>query len=88
MHEHIVYRRDTLGSEPSKYQQEKKSSEIPSVAASERGRAQTSSVSRVGPLHLGCSRMRWWIAYYPRQVRNREVMGRIWEGPPERVKAP
>ena len=24
----------------------------------------------------------------PRQVRNRVVMGRIWEGPPERVKAP
>ncbi len=31
----------TLGTEPSKYQQEKKSTEIPSVAASEGGVAQT-----------------------------------------------
>ena len=31
----------TLGSEPSEYQQEKKSNEIPPVAASERGGAQT-----------------------------------------------
>ncbi len=30
---------ETLGTEPSKYQQEKKSSEIPLVAASEGGRA-------------------------------------------------
>ena len=34
---------NTLGSEPSKYQQEKKSKEIPIVAASEVGRAQTFS---------------------------------------------
>ena len=37
----IVYRRKTQGSEPSKYLQEKKSTEIPIVAASEVGRAQT-----------------------------------------------
>ena len=37
----IVCMRETLGSEPSKYQQERKSKETPRVAASERGRAQT-----------------------------------------------
>ena len=41
MHESIVHGRDTQGSEPSKYLQEKKSKEIPIVAASEVGRAQT-----------------------------------------------
>ena len=39
--EYIACTWKTLGSEPSKYQQEKKSNEIPSVAASERGGAQT-----------------------------------------------
>ena len=37
----IVCMGHTLGSEPSKYQQEKKSKEIPVVAASEPGGAQT-----------------------------------------------
>ena len=41
MHESIVHGRDTQGSEPSKYLQEKKSKEIPIVAASEVVRAQT-----------------------------------------------
>ena len=44
MHESIVHGRDTQGSEPSKYLQEKKSKEIPIVAASEVGGAQTDSV--------------------------------------------
>ena len=39
--EYIGWRRRTRGSETSQYPQEKKSREIPSVAASERGRAQT-----------------------------------------------
>ena len=38
----------TLGSEPSKYQQEEKSKEIPPVAASEKGRAQTTDASTGG----------------------------------------
>ena len=37
IHESIVYGRETWGTETSKYPQEKKSYEIPSVAASERG---------------------------------------------------
>ena len=41
MHEYIVHARRTRGTETSKYPEEKKTTEIPSVAASERGRAQT-----------------------------------------------
>ena len=41
--EHIGSVEGTRGSETSQYPQEEKSIEIPSVAASERGRAQTSS---------------------------------------------
>jgi hypothetical protein len=39
--ESIGMRSNTQGTEPSKYLEEKKSREIPQVAASERGRAQT-----------------------------------------------
>ena len=79
---------DTLGSEPSKYQQEEKSNEIPPVAASERGRAQTFGVPSVRALRRrGCGSRRWSM-HAPRQVRNHGAMGRVWEGPPERVKAP
>ena len=42
--EHIGGRRRTGGSEPSQYPQEEKATAIPSVAASERGRAQTDVV--------------------------------------------
>ena len=42
----------TQGSETSQYLQEKKSSEIPSVAASERGGAQTGSSDRSGVVGL------------------------------------
>ena len=43
--EYIGRTGQTEGSEPSQYLEEEKSKEIPSVAASERGRAQTGSVS-------------------------------------------
>ena len=46
--EFIGLRRATQGSEPSQYLQEKKSTEIPLVAASERGRAQTIVLARWG----------------------------------------
>ena len=39
--ESIGYRSETQGSETSQYLQEKKSTEIPQVVASERGRGQT-----------------------------------------------
>ena len=41
IHEYIVYRRNTEGTETSKYLQEKKEKSIPKVVASEIGEAQT-----------------------------------------------
>ena len=41
IYEYIVYRRNTKGTETSKYLQEKKEISIPKVVASEIGRAQT-----------------------------------------------
>ena len=41
IYEYIVYRRETWGTETSKYPQEKKTKVIPQVVASERGEAQT-----------------------------------------------
>ena len=43
--EYIGWMRRTEGSEPSQYLEEEKSKEIPSVAASERGTAQTEGAS-------------------------------------------
>ena len=43
-------RRRTRGSEASQYPEEKKSTEIPQVAASERGRAQTIGVPKAAPV--------------------------------------
>ena len=45
--EYIGLRRQTRGTETSKYPEEKKSTEIPSVVVSERGTAQTGSVARM-----------------------------------------
>ena len=58
MTEYIGHTRRTGGTETSKYPQEKKTIEIPSVAASERGRAQTCTTSVVRGLwgQLGISR--------------------------------
>ena len=42
MYEYIVHERGTQGTETSKYLEEKKTTVIPRVAASERGEAQTS----------------------------------------------
>ena len=44
MPEYIGYGSYTQGTEPSKYLEEEKSTEIPKVAASEMGRAQTDIV--------------------------------------------
>jgi hypothetical protein len=68
----------TQGTETSKYLQEEKSNEIPQVAASERGRAQTGAFRGVGvegPV--------WGIVPH--------AMGRgveaAWNGPPQQVRA-
>ena len=58
--EYIALRRQTRGTETSKYPEEKKSTEIPSVVVSERGAAQTGSV-------LGISTEAGWKAP-PQQV--------------------
>ena len=61
----IVCGGNTRGSEPSKYPQEKKSNEIPPVAASERGGAQTARVTACAGLkdrdtaRNAASRTRW-----------------------------
>ena len=51
--EYIALRRRTRGTETSKYPEEKKSTEIPQVVASERGGGQTgsSNASGVGTAH-------------------------------------
>ena len=55
MTEYIGSWRRTRGTETSKYPQEKKSIEIPQVAASERGTAQTDVMSSLQALlHRGC----------------------------------
>ena len=48
IYEYIVYRRNTKGTETSKYLQEKKEISIPKVVASEIGRAQTRSRNTSG----------------------------------------
>jgi hypothetical protein len=48
----IARRKRTGGSEPSQYPQEEKTRVIPSVAASERGRAQTGRVSKPASVAL------------------------------------
>ena len=61
---------ETQGSETSQYLQEKKSTEIPQVVASERGRGQTTSsnICGVRTAH-GMTK----------------VSRRTWDGPPQRV---
>ena len=71
-------REPTRGTETSQYLQEEKSNEIPQVAASERGRAQTSpfrGAGVVGPV--------WGIVPH-------DVIGgveAIWNDPPQQVRA-
>ena len=69
-------REPTQGTETSKYLEEKKSIEIPRVAASEKGRAQTRSGATrpgvAGPRNAGC----------------RSVAERCWNVRPQRVRVP
>ena len=75
MPEYIGYGRETQGTEPSQYLEEKKSNEIPQVAASERGRAQTHAVSRRAPLRCGGCRAFLGGFHGPREVKNLSVSG-------------
>ena len=51
--EFIAVWQQTRGTETSKYSEEKKETSIPSVAASERGRAQTGALRRTGVVRPG-----------------------------------
>ena len=73
----IVRGGKTRGSEPSKYPQERKSNEIPPVAASERGGAQT-----------GCGDAAGVVGRRRGNRRRTERSRTVWEGRPERVRAP
>ena len=48
VNESIVHEKGTRGTETSKYPEEKKSNEMPTVAASEEGRAQTCKLRLMG----------------------------------------
>ena len=79
----------TGGTETSKYPEEEKSTEIPGVAASETGRAQT--VARAE----ACGRFRDGVVgrgnrgpHPPAAVRNLPLRGTAWEGRRNRVRAP
>ena len=64
----------TRGTETSKYPQERKSNETPSVAASERGRAQTVPG--------------FWSGVVGRPYGTVEARGSSWNGAAKRVKPP
>ena len=70
----------TQGSETSQYLQEQKSSEIPSVAASERGRAQTGSSDRAGVVGLSQG--------FPGKLSRFALAEGPWKGRPEWVIVP
>jgi len=72
--EYIGVRGKTQGSEPSQYLQEKKSTEIPQVAASERGPAQTRALRSAGVAGPG--------------LDTSDVSGSFWKAAPKRVTVP
>ena len=87
--EHIGRQEATGGTETSKYPEEEKSTEIPGVAASETGPAQT------GARVTACGRFRAGVAgrdargpHPPPAVINLPLRGTAWEGRRNRVRAP
>ena len=73
--EYIARWRHTRGTETSKYPEEKKTIVIPSVAASERGKAQTKELALRG---CGTSHM---------ELEKSRLGEEVWKGPPQKVKA-
>ena len=79
----------TRGTETSKYPEEEKSTEIPVVAASETGPAQTHArVSVRALLHEGLWDHTLHGPYTMDGVTKLRGSGTAWEGRPERVRAP
>ena len=70
--EHIGQEEGTRGTETSKYPQEKKERSIPSVAASERGRAQTNYLRMVGVVGSPTKSLQ-------------SLAEATWKGPPQKV---
>ena len=66
----------TRGTETSQYPEEKKAKAIVQVVASERTTAQTGAVTAATGV-VG-----------PSTTESDQVSGRLWKGPPQRVKAP
>ena len=75
--ESIGARKRTQGSETSQYLQEKKSIEIPPVAASEKGTAQTVPRNRAGVVGL--------LQGLPGKLPRFEIAEGPWKGQPKKV---
>jgi hypothetical protein len=75
--EYIGTQSKTQGTEPSQYLQEKKSTEIPGVAASETGRAQTVVSNHCGVVGRFIWESERWV-----------LEERYWKGRPKRVSSP
>src|ERR687892_2339857 len=75
----IGSRERTGGSEPSQYPQEEKTRVIPSVAASERGRAQTDQVQACKRCLVGVEGCCWVRLQPDRGVKNHQPSRRILE---------
>ena len=79
----------TGGTETSKYPEEEKSTEIPGVAASETGPAQTGArVTACGRFRAGVVGRSARGPHPPPAVRNLPLRGTAWEGRRNRVRAP
>ena len=72
MSESIAHEKETRGTETSKYPEEEKETSISQVAASERERGQTFGRNTEGVRTVG---------------RIMEANRRVWESPPENVRA-
>ena len=87
--EHIGPAEATRGTETSKYPEEEKTTEIPLVAASERGPAQTHARVNIRVL---LHEVLWGRLFFQPNltdaVTKRRGSGTAWKGRPERVKAP
>ena len=86
--ESIGRERTTGGTETSKYPEEEKSTEIPRVAASESGPAQTHVRVSAGRCHAGVAGAIGGRPDPSGAVAKERGSGTAWEGRPQRVRAP
>ena len=87
--EHIGREEVSGGTETSQYPEEKKSTEIPGVVASEMGIAQTLVAEWPGGLcHQGVVRRTRGSPSDRKESETRFLAEGTWKGPPKRVRAP